>query len=82
MLRLELGADVVLVSSAEETAKDVYAGLVEGDLLRDDDGPPEHRFLCTGDPASFGRVAGIFLGPELAEVQAAQAVPVGGGSWS
>lgn len=82
LLRLELGADVVLVSSAEETAKDVYAGLVEGHLLRDDDGPPEHRFLCTGDPASFGRVAGIFLGPELAEVQAAQAVPVGGGSWN
>jgi hypothetical protein len=27
-------------------------------------------------------VAGVFLGPELAEVGAAHAEPVGGGTWS
>jgi glutamate racemase len=83
LLQFELGPDVALVSSAEETGKDVYATLVAGQLLREDDGSPaDHEFLATGDPAAFERVAGIFLGPELTDVGAAQAQPVGGGSWS
>jgi glutamate racemase len=82
LLQLELGPDVVLVSSAEETAKDVYATLVSRGLQRDDPGPPLHEFLATGDPARFQQVAEVFLGPELSEVRAAQALPVGGGSWS
>jgi len=82
LLQLELGPDVVLVSSAEETAKDVYATLVGRGLQRDDPGPPLHEFLATGDPAQFQQVAEVFLGPELSEVRAAQALPVGGGSWN
>jgi glutamate racemase len=88
LLQLELGPDVVLVSSAEETAKDVYATLVSRDLLCDGDlsvgadVPAGHEFRSTGDPASFERVAGVFLGPELTEVGAARAEPVGGGAWS
>ena len=83
LLQLELGPDVALVSSAEETAKDVYATLVAERLLRRDDaGSARHEFLATGDPAAFERVAGVFLGPELTDVGAAQAEPVGGGSWS
>lgn len=83
LLQLELGPDVALVSSAEETAKDVYATLVAEQLLRQDDaGSVGHEFLATGDPAAFERVAGVFLGPELTDVGAAQAQPVGGGSWS
>ena len=35
-----MGDDVTLVSSAEETAKDVYRVLTRADLLRDEDGPP------------------------------------------
>ena len=83
LLQLEMGPDVALVSSAEATARDVYATLVAEGLLRAADaGPPEHRFLATGDPAAFERVAGVFLGPELSDVGAAQAEPVGGGTWS
>jgi glutamate racemase len=81
LLRLTLGPDVVLVSSAEETAKDTYATLVERDLVRDDETVPEHRFLCTGDPEAFAPVAGVFLGPELEAVQVVRAEPVGGGAW-
>ncbi|WP_152229820.1 glutamate racemase [Georgenia ruanii] len=67
-----MGEDVTLVSSAEETAKDVYRTLVAHDLARDvDAGPPEHRFLATGDPGSFARLARRFLGPEVAAVQPA-----------
>jgi glutamate racemase len=82
LLQLELGPDVVLVSSAEETAKDVYAELLGSGLARRGDDPPEHTFLATGDPATFQRLAQVFLGPELTDVRAARAVPVGGGAWS
>jgi glutamate racemase len=82
LLQLELGPDVVLVSSAEETAKDVYATLVAEQLLREDADPARHEFLATGDPEAFERVAGVFLGPELTDVGATQAQPVGGGVWS
>jgi glutamate racemase len=61
-----MGEQVTLVSSAEETAKDVYRVLVRDGLLRDPDlGPPEHRFLTTGDPEEFHRIGRRFLGPEL-----------------
>lgn len=82
LLQLELGAGVVLVSSAEETAKDVYATLLRAELQRDGSTVPRHEFLATGDPDAFHRVAEVFLGPELTEVRAAQAQPVGGGVWS
>ncbi|MGH2597472.1 MAG: glutamate racemase [Actinomycetota bacterium] len=82
LLQLELGPDVVLVSSAEETAKDVYATLLGSGLQRDETTAPVHAFLATGDPALFQRLAEVFLGPELLEVRAAQAQPVGGGTWN
>ncbi len=82
LLQLELGPDVILVSSAEETAKDVYASLLTAALEGDASTPPAHEFLTTGDPDRFQPLAELFLGPELSEVRAAQAQPVGGGSWS
>ncbi len=61
-----MGDDVTLVSSAEETAKDVYALLVRHGLERDDTLPaPVHRFLTTGQPEEFRDVGRRFLGPEL-----------------
>jgi glutamate racemase len=64
-----LGDGVTLVSSAEETAKDVYALLVRHGLERDPALPaPVHRFLTTGQPAEFREVGRRFLGPELAVV--------------
>ncbi|WP_369371548.1 glutamate racemase [Promicromonospora sp. Populi] len=66
-----MGEDVTLVSSADETAKDVYRTLVEHDLERTPDvGTPVHRFLTTGDPAPFGQLASRFLGPEVSLVEA------------
>ncbi|MEZ5117669.1 MAG: glutamate racemase [Candidatus Nanopelagicales bacterium] len=67
-----MGEDVTLVSSAEETAKDVYRTLVAHDLLRDPSLPePEHRFLATGDPEPFERLGRRFLGPEIGAVGSA-----------
>jgi glutamate racemase len=70
LIQLVMGEEVVLVSSAEETAKDVYSTLLESGLLRDEPGEPVHRFLTTGDPAQFRRIAHHFLGPALGGVGA------------
>ena len=64
-----MGDGVTLVSSAEETAKDVYRALLEHDLDRTEELPPQHRFLATGDAESFGALARRFLGPEVLAVE-------------
>jgi glutamate racemase len=65
-----MGENVTLVSSAEETAKDVYRTLVAHDLLRDPALPdPVHRFTVTGDPVEFQRLGRRFLGPEIGSVE-------------
>jgi glutamate racemase len=70
VLAYVMGEEVSLVSSAEETAKDVYRTLVAHDLLRDPGLPePVHEFLVTGDPAEFQRLGRRFLGPEIGSVQ-------------
>lgn len=64
-----MGDGVTLVSSAEESAKDVYRTLTQHDLLRDPDlGPPTHRFKTTGQPGEFAAIGRRFLGPELQAV--------------
>jgi glutamate racemase len=70
LLQVELGPDVVLVSSAEETAKDVYAELIRSDGLREMDETPHHAFLTTGDADAFRSLAELFLGREIAHVDA------------
>lgn len=83
LLQMVMGPDVVLISSAEETAKDVYAKLGAAGLLAEDS-LPSHEFLCSGDPAAFLALASRFLGPEAAEVRATSVQPaeLGDGSWS
>ena len=69
MISLVVGDEVTLVSSAEETAKDVYRVLDAQGLGRDPDAPPPaHRFLATGDSAPFARLGRRFLGPEVGVV--------------
>jgi len=63
-----LGDDVTLVSSAEETAKDVYRVLVARGLDRGTDALGVHRFLTTGQPGEFEAIGRRFLGPELQQV--------------
>jgi glutamate racemase len=71
-----VGDEVSLVSSAEETAKDVYRVLAQRDLFRAEElPPPQHRFLATGDPEPFGRLGRRFLGPEVGDVARAERSP-------
>jgi len=69
-----VGDDVTLVSSAEETAKDVYSVLTENDLLRPAGlpEPPSRAFIATGDTADFEKLGRRFLGPEVRHVTSAQ----------
>jgi glutamate racemase len=71
LLQMELGPDVVLVSSAEETAKDVYAELLRADRLSPGAGSRRHEVLTTGEVEPFLRLAETFVGGELTHVTAA-----------
>ncbi|MFF4594767.1 glutamate racemase [Amycolatopsis sp. NPDC001319] len=62
VLQIVMGQDVTLVSSADETAKDLYRVLTELDLLAERDTPPRHEFLATGSPEPFTRLAARFMG--------------------
>lgn len=68
-LSLVMGDEVTLVSSAEETAKDVYKTLVEQDKLRTSGVAPNLSFRSTGDPVQFEKLAKRFLGPEVSKVK-------------
>jgi len=59
-----MGDNVTLVSSAEESAKDLYRVLAETGLMRGS-GDPTYTFLTTGSPEEFETIGRRFLGPEL-----------------
>jgi len=64
-----MGENVTLVSSAEETAYDVYRMLVKHGLERTVQTPPTYTFEATGDSkAEFLNLASRFLGPEVTSV--------------
>ncbi|WP_298180169.1 glutamate racemase [Saccharomonospora sp.] len=62
VLQTVMGSDVTLVSSAEETAKDVVRVLTELNLLAERDEPPEHEFIATGPAEPFTKLARRFMG--------------------
>lgn len=71
-----MGETVTLVSSAEETAKDLYRALTRQQLQRPPEtqlpgsvGSPGHTFLSTGDAEAFALLARRFLGPEVLAVR-------------
>jgi glutamate racemase len=73
VIQIVMGEQVTLVSSAEETAKDVVRVLLGRDLLRESTGDEfgEHEFLATGPAEPFVRLARRFLGPRVGSVGAA-----------
>jgi glutamate racemase len=63
LLSVVLGDQITLVSSADETARDVYRTLFELDLLRSDEAErPVHRLEATGPIEPFAKLARRFLG--------------------
>ncbi len=63
-----MGDSVALVSSAEETAYDLYRTLVAHDLERHETTPATHTFEATADTEAFKRLAARFI-PEVLRVE-------------
>lgn len=68
-IRYVMGDEVVLVSSAETTANEVYSTLREHDLLNRSDAPGRHTFLSSGEGGAFTELGRRFLGPEFKTVE-------------
>ena len=72
VIQYVVGDEVTLVSSAEETAKDVYRTLTSNHLLRDQSaGTAQHMFYATGDPAPFAELGRRILGTAVTAEQVA-----------
>ena len=70
-IQFVLGPEVSLVSSAEQTAYDVYRRLVDHGLETTRQDAPGHVFEATGsDTERFRALAARFLGPEIGHVEA------------
>lgn len=65
-----MGRDVVLVSSADETAFEVASILAETGTSRRSPGKGLHRWLSSGDTKLFVELGRRLLGPEVACVEA------------
>ncbi|HZU73816.1 MAG TPA: glutamate racemase [Acidimicrobiales bacterium] len=65
-----MGRQVVLVSSADETAFEVRSILSETGLGRRSAGKGSHRFVSSGDVDVFRALGRRMLGPELDQVEA------------
>ncbi|MBM7050975.1 MULTISPECIES: glutamate racemase [unclassified Rothia (in: high G+C Gram-positive bacteria)] len=69
-----MGDDVTLVSSSEESAKDVFRALVEHSMERSAELPTSHEFLATGETETFDRLVHRFLGSVDARVRHTESV--------
>ena len=69
VIRFVMGEEVLLVSSAETTAADVFARLKHEDLLNPTDRPGKHRFITSGREEPFGELGKRFLGSEFQQLE-------------
>jgi len=60
-----VGPDITLISSADETAREVSTILYHRDMLARSDEIPVHQFFCSGDPVIFQRIAHRWLGNQI-----------------
>jgi glutamate racemase len=60
-----MGSEVVLINSAEETAREISTILHENNELAGRDEVPVHQFFCSGDPRKFQEIAQEWLGEQI-----------------
>lgn len=70
VIQYVMGEEVVLISSAEVTANEVYARLKDDDLLTTSRAPGTHRFIASSEEGISSELGTRFLGPEFREVEA------------
>lgn len=75
-----MGEDVHLISSAEETARELKAMLAQRNLLASEEHAllRDHHFYTSGDPEFFRRIAERWLGCSLKVTRAAAETPISG----
>lgn len=64
-----MGPRVRLISSAEETAREVAATLDRRGQRAPEGSAGPHRYATTGDPAEFARLGGRIMGERMSEVE-------------
>ena len=69
VIQYVMGDHVVLISSAEATANEVYARLLDLDLVNRTGEAPERRFITSGGEEIFGELGRRFLGAEFGQVE-------------
>lgn len=69
VIQIVMGEDVVLISSAEATATEVFTRLRTDGLLNDQEAPGAHRFIASSGEGTFGELGRRFLGPEFGAVE-------------
>jgi len=65
VIQYVMGEDVVLVSSAEATATEVFAKLKDDALLNQSSRPGTHRFIASSEGGMMGELATLLLGPRF-----------------
>ena len=70
VIQYVMGEDVLLISSAEVTANEVFARLKDDDLLKPADDPGSHRFIASSEQGISSELGARFLGPEFRQVEA------------
>jgi len=60
-----MGKGVALISSADQTARDISTVLYHSGQLASARELPVHRFFCSGDPATFQWIAQEWLGEQI-----------------
>jgi glutamate racemase len=63
------GDEIRLISSAEETAKELKESLARKNSLRESSKPPTMSFVSSGDRETFGLLGARFLGRDIADVE-------------
>ncbi len=71
LLARVLGPKVILVDSAEQTAKVVAQAIAQHGLATSLERAPVHRFVVSDDEPHFRRVGARFLGEKLQIVEVA-----------
>ena len=69
VIQYVMGESVVLISSAEVTANEVYARLKDDDLLSTSSRLGVHRFVASSEDGISSDLGTRFLGPEFRKVE-------------
>ncbi len=70
-----MGPEVVLINSAEETAREIRDVLRGGNDLAGEEALPVHRFFCSGDPVKFRAIAEDWLKEQIRQAPVVWEVP-------